>query len=60
MAAAFFELNDTGIISFSGEDALSFLHAQLTSDVAALQSGRTQYSGYCTPKGRLLATLLAW
>jgi folate-binding protein YgfZ len=60
MAAAFFELNDTGIISFSGEDAPSFLHAQLTSDVAALQSGRTQYSGYCTPKGRLLATLLAW
>ena len=58
--AACFELADTALISFSGEDAVSFLHAQLTSDVAGLPALATQYSGYCSPTGRLLATFLLW
>ena len=48
----------TGLISVSGEDASSFLNGQLTSDVGAASASRAQYSGYCTPKGRLLATML--
>jgi folate-binding protein YgfZ len=60
MPAAYTELTDTAVISFSGEDAVAFLHAPLTSDVAGLGVSHTQYSGYCTPKGRLLATLLLW
>ena len=56
----FCQLTASGLISFSGDDAVAFLHAQLTSDVAALGSSRTQYSGYCSPKGRLLATALLW
>src|ERR1700730_18349971 len=56
----FCELKRVGLIGFSGEDAASFLHAQLTSDVAGLVKPRTQYSGYCSPKGRLLATFLLW
>lgn len=60
MQTTFFEFNDFGLISFAGADAASFLHGQLTSDINALDSGRTQYSGYCSPKGRLLATLLLW
>ena len=56
----YFELDDIGLISFSGEDAAAFLHAQLTSDVLALRAPSTQYSGYCSPKGRLLATFLVW
>src|ERR1700687_2569845 len=56
----FCELKRVGLIGFSGEDAASFLHAQLTSDVAGLIEPRTQYSGYCSPKGRLLATFLLW
>jgi tRNA-modifying protein YgfZ len=48
----------SGLIRFAGPDAQAFLHAQLTSDVAALDDGRSQYSGYCTPKGRLIATML--
>jgi folate-binding protein YgfZ len=32
----------------------------LTSDVAALGASRTQWSGYCSPQGRLLATCLVW
>jgi folate-binding protein YgfZ len=60
LQADFCELRSEGLIAFSGEDALSFLHAQLTSDVAGLFESQTQYSGYCSPKGRLLATFLLW
>ena len=54
------ELRDAGLISVSGPDAAPFLHAQLTSDVLGIRDGRIQYSGYCSPKGRLLATLILW
>lgn len=56
----FCELNHTSLIAVSGADAVSFLQAQLTSDIAGMQSPQTQYSGYCSPKGRLLATFLVW
>lgn len=48
------------LLRFSGADAQAFLHGQLTCDVAALQLGSSSYGGYCTPKGRLLATFLLW
>ncbi len=51
-------LTHTGIIEVSGDDALSFLNTQLTSDVVQVAANAAQYSGYCTPKGRLLATFL--
>ena len=54
------ELADRDLISFTGDDAVAFLHAQLTSDVDQVLPGVTQYSGYCSPKGRLLATFLVW
>jgi folate-binding protein YgfZ len=54
------ELDDVGLIAFTGADAVTFLQAQLTSDVAALNAPATQYAGYCSPKGRLLATFLLW
>ncbi|MGZ5225962.1 MAG: CAF17-like 4Fe-4S cluster assembly/insertion protein YgfZ, partial [Burkholderiales bacterium] len=60
LQADFCELRSEGLIAVSGEDAASFLHSQLTSDVAGLVESRTQYSGYCSPKGRLLATFLLW
>jgi folate-binding protein YgfZ len=47
-------------VSVSGPDAATFLHAQLTSDVLGIPGEGIQYSGYCSPKGRLLATLLLW
>ncbi len=59
-ATCFCELGSAGLIAFTGPDAVSFLHAQLTSDVAGLVPPSTQYSGYCSPKGRLLATFLVW
>jgi folate-binding protein YgfZ len=60
MAAGFSELSSAGLISFRGADAVGFLHAQLTSDIAGLPPFRTQYSAYCSPRGRVLATFLLW
>jgi folate-binding protein YgfZ len=60
MAAGFSELSSAGLISCRGADAIAFLHAQLTSDVAGLSPTRTQYSAYCSPKGRVLAIFLLW
>ena len=53
-------LNDLGLMAFSGADAVSFLHRQLTNDVEHLRPTEARLAGYCTPQGRLLATLLVW
>lgn len=51
-------LNRYGLLSVSGADARSFLHAQLTNDIASLTSGTARLAGWCSAKGRLLATFL--
>jgi folate-binding protein YgfZ len=53
-------LDELGCIRASGPDAVSFLQSQLTSDVANLAPDGLGLGGYCTPKGRLLATLHLW
>lgn len=53
-------LTDLGLISASGEDAANFLHSQLTNDIEHLDASQARLAGYCSPKGRLLATLLLW
>ena len=53
-------LTDSGLIMASGADAAGFLHNQLTNDVSKLGLDQARLAGYCTPKGRLLATLLLW
>lgn len=53
-------LDDLGIIAASGAEAANFLHNQLTNDVAQLAANEVRLAGYCTPKGRLLATFLIW
>jgi len=53
-------LTDLGLIAATGEDAASFLHNQLTNDVEHLSMTEARLAGYCSPKGRLLATLLMW
>jgi tRNA-modifying protein YgfZ len=60
-AAAFFTpLTDLGLIAAAGDDAVTFLHNQLTNDVENLGAGEARLAGYCSPKGRLLATMLMW
>lgn len=49
-----------GVIHATGEDAASFLHAQLTQDITHLPPGEARLAGYCSPKGRLLATFVVW
>ena len=44
-------------VLFEGPDAASFLQNQVTSDVGDLKHGFAYRSGYCNPKGRLIATL---
>lgn len=53
-------LADLGVIAASGEEAAGFLHNQLTNDVAHLGADEVRLAGYCTAKGRLLATFLMW
>lgn len=53
-------LTDFTLLRFSGADAQSFLHGQLTCEVQALKPGNSAFGGYCSPKGRLLATFLLW
>ncbi len=54
------ELSQFGLIRFAGADAASFLHGQLSCDVAGLQPDRATYGSYNTPKGRMLASFLLW
>jgi folate-binding protein YgfZ len=53
-------LTDLGLIAAAGADAAHFLHNQLTNDVENLGPGEARLAGYCSPKGRLLASLLIW
>ncbi len=53
-------LADWGSINAEGLDAASFLQGQLCSDVESLDVGRAMLSGYCSPKGRLLASFVVW
>ncbi|MDM9557530.1 CAF17-like 4Fe-4S cluster assembly/insertion protein YgfZ [Bordetella petrii] len=53
-------LPDYAVIAASGADALSFLHGQLTQDITGLPPDAARLGGYCTAKGRLLATLVLW
>lgn len=53
--AQFIKLDNLTSLHVTGNDASKFLHAQFTNDLANLPVYSWQYSGYCTPKGRLLA-----
>ena len=47
-----------GLLSVTGADAREFLHAQLTIDMRKLPGDRAALAGWCSAKGRLLATFL--
>ena len=52
------ELSQYGMLSCTGDEARAFLHAQLTSDIASLGADGARRAGWCSAKGRLLATVL--
>jgi tRNA-modifying protein YgfZ len=53
-------LTDWGLIRAHGADSASFLQGQLTNDVMSLPAGQARLAGYCSPKGRLLASFIVW
>ncbi len=53
-------LADWGLIAANGPDAKTFLHGQLTQDMASLSPGRARLTGYCSAKGRLQASFITW
>src|SRR5690606_18121838 len=53
-------LPDLAVIEARGDDAISFLQGQLTNDIAALDGRAACLAGYCSAKGRLLATMVVW
>jgi len=48
------------VIDARGADARSFLHNQLTNDVTHLSPAHAARGAFCSPKGRMLASLLYW
>jgi folate-binding protein YgfZ len=50
-----FRLPGHDVLAITGRDAAKFAHAQFMSDAAALAPGQWQWSGWLTPKGRVIA-----
>ena len=51
-------LTHLGVIRASGADAAAFLHGQLTQDFLLLGTQEARLAAYCSPKGRMLASLI--
>jgi len=51
---------DLAVLSVEGDDAVRFLHSQLTNDIETLNEERWVLAGYCSAKGRLLTSLMCW
>ncbi|MFD2110594.1 YgfZ/GcvT domain-containing protein [Thiorhodococcus fuscus] len=49
------DLTHLGLVAIQGADAEAFLQGQLTNDIRELSPTRSQLSGHCSNKGRLLA-----
>ncbi len=49
------DLSSLSIIDITGNDAAAFLQGQFCNDLTKVSATRAQITGYCTPKGRLLA-----
>jgi len=54
------DLSHLGLLQLQGADALTFLQGQVTNDIKLLDGNNAHYTGYCNPKGRLLALFLAF
>lgn len=51
------DLSHLGLIALTGEDAGTLLQNVLTNDIGEVNAQRSQLTGLCNPKGRLLAIL---
>ena len=53
-------LHEWGVLRARGADAQGFLHGQLTNDMLHLGGSQARLAGYCSAKGRLLASFVVW
>lgn len=53
-------LTHLGLIRVQGDDAAKFLHNQLTHDFVLLEPQQARLAGYCSAKGRLLASFIGF
>lgn len=51
------DLSQYGLIVAKGDDAADFLQNQLSNDIKMVDESHSQLSSYCSPKGRMLASL---
>lgn len=49
------DLSQYRLLAIQGADARTFLQGQLTNDVDQLTPDKSQLSGFCTPKGRVIS-----
>ncbi|MBT9549298.1 MAG: folate-binding protein YgfZ [Hydrogenophaga sp.] len=49
-----------GVIRAQGEEAAKFLHGQLTNDFSLLGLSEARLAGFCSAKGRLLASFIGF
>jgi folate-binding protein YgfZ len=54
------DLSHLGLIRASGPEAAGFLQGQLTNDTRLISPTRAQLTAWCSPKGRMMATFLAF
>jgi len=52
------DLSHWGLIGLTGDDAMAFLHGQVTNAVQGMDPGQAVFAGYCSAKGRMLANFL--
>jgi folate-binding protein YgfZ len=52
-------ISELCVLRFTGDDRVTFLQGQVTNDVTKL-TGSLMTAGYCSPKGRLIATMRLW
>lgn len=53
-------LHDLAVVCIDGEDAVDFLHTQLSNDISGMGADDARLAGYCSPKGRMLGSLIVW
>ena len=59
LSAGSARLSDYGIIKVEGEDALSFLHNQLSQDFVNFKEDQANFCAFCNAKGRIQASFIA-
>ncbi len=56
----FIYLNTHSTIKVEGDDRVQFLQGQLTQDINLITPDHALFSGFCNPKGRVLAFMLCY